>query len=357
LAQWGIGDAVLFLPLLRGLKLAYPDASLELIGKSWLSELFDGEGCCDRTHELVPPWTAYTNKYLDGAAWRNFITELRNVRTHQFDWLIAPRFDPREILQLRLLRSRHTFGFAEAGGRRWITRNVRLSRNQHDSVHRIAVSQEILEMIVPGSPKMSPFFRQHGKSREAARHWLTTKGYKGGTVLAVHSGAGRAIRRWRESHFQSVLGTLSVHPGMVVFIDSECSAPIADRLAVPQVGWRGSLSELKALLSVCDVLLSTDSGVMHVAAASGCKVVAAFGPTEPRWFGPVGNGHEIGIVEPMPCRPCMDVCIYPRPVCLDRLEDTALAAAVDRKLTEALPDAANIDVSAVVSPVAGAVPR
>ncbi len=103
--QWGVGDAVLLLPLLRGLRTAFPDASLELIGKAWLGVLFANEDCCDRTHTLVPPWTAYSKKYRPTFGQiKSYLSQISGLRKESFDWLISARFDPREILQTRLLR-------------------------------------------------------------------------------------------------------------------------------------------------------------------------------------------------------------------------------------------------------------
>ena len=86
MAQWGIGDAVLLLPLLRGLRQAFPAVMIELIGKPWLAELLAGEGCCDRTHLLVPPWTAYFGKYPAAPwIWGNYWAQLRALRQHHFD--------------------------------------------------------------------------------------------------------------------------------------------------------------------------------------------------------------------------------------------------------------------------------
>ncbi len=104
LLQWGIGDAVLALPLLQGLHRSHPEASIELIGKPWLAELFAGEAWLNRTHLLVPPWTKHQGKYrIWEKDWRRFARQLRVVRRTRFDLLIGIRFDPREVLQLRLL--------------------------------------------------------------------------------------------------------------------------------------------------------------------------------------------------------------------------------------------------------------
>ena len=336
LAQWGIGDAVLLLPLLRGLKQACPHASLELIGKPWLSDLFAGEGFCDRTHTLVPPWTSYTSKYrILSKPWWVFITQTAEVRRHNFDWLISVRFDLREILQLRLLRARETFGFAAAGGRRWVSRDFELDRAAYDLLHRDTLSAKALKAIVPTALSHPTRFQVQPAAQERARQWLWLNGYRGGPVLVVHSGAGNPLRRWREQRFDSVIKALVIAPAFIVFIEEQHPSPTSDWLTTPHSVWRGGLADLKALLSVCHVFLGTDSGVMHMAAASGCKVVAAFGPGEPRWFRPSGEGHEIGIVEPMRCRPCRDACIHTRPLCFDQLADAVLSSAVDRKLVEA----------------------
>lgn len=66
---------------------------------------------------------------------------------------------------------------------------------------------------------------------------------------------------------------------------------------------RTSLKELAYLYSKCRVLISTDTGPMHMAAAMGCPVVAIFGPTAPWRTGPYGKGHKI-IRKEMDCSPC-----------------------------------------------------
>jgi len=335
LAQWGIGDAILLLPLLQGLRRAYLSASIELIGKPWLAELMSGEGCCDRTHVLVPPWTAYTGKYRPSLrTWGGYVEQLRALRRHNFDWLIATRFDPRETLQMRLLRARRTFGFRAAGGRRWITDDFGITRAAHDALHRAALAAR-LSWTITGS-EVSPVARFHNRPAEqgGARQWFLDHGYQAGAILAVHTGAGNPIRRWRESGFAGVLRLLRPPPSFTVFLMADDNGRRPDPSPLPHAFWRNGLAETKELLSLCDVFLGTDSGIMHMAAASGCAVVTAFGPTEPRWFGPSGDRHAVAKIDPMPCRPCYDACIYERPFCME-IEDAALAACVAERLVAA----------------------
>jgi len=65
------------------------------------------------------------------------------------------------------------------------------------------------------------------------------------------------------------------------------------------------LEELVVLCHAADLVLSVDSGPMHLAAALGKPVVALFGPTDPVRTGPFGRGHRVLTAE-IHCRPCFD---------------------------------------------------
>jgi len=65
-----------------------------------------------------------------------------------------------------------------------------------------------------------------------------------------------------------------------------------------------TLARLAALLERCDLLLTNDTGPMHIAAALGVPVVAVFGPTDPRTTAPAGEKHII-VRKPVACSPCL----------------------------------------------------
>jgi lipopolysaccharide heptosyltransferase II len=80
---------------------------------------------------------------------------------------------------------------------------------------------------------------------------------------------------------------------------------LASRLEVPHQNRIGktSLSELIAELQNCDLLLTNDTGTMHLAAALGVQTVSIFGSTEPSLTGPIGDKHVI-LRHHVPCSPC-----------------------------------------------------
>src|SRR3989304_586171 len=64
------------------------------------------------------------------------------------------------------------------------------------------------------------------------------------------------------------------------------------------------LLQLAALLERCQLLITNDTGTMHVAAAVGTPVVALFGSTNPTTTGPWGHGHTV-VKKDVSCSPCL----------------------------------------------------
>ncbi len=82
-------------------------------------------------------------------------------------------------------------------------------------------------------------------------------------------------------------------------------------------------------MSRLDVLLTNDSGLMHLAAAVGAPLVALFGPTDPRQTGPRGQRQKILQAE-AECAPCFKRACPLQPGCLERISvDRVVAAARD----------------------------
>ncbi len=90
---------------------------------------------------------------------------------------------------------------------------------------------------------------------------------------------------------------------------------------------------LPALLEFACLLVTNDSGTLHVAAAVGTPVVALFGPTSPVRTGPYGKGHRV-VTHDVPCRPCFSrVCRYRVPLaCLAGISPDQVLEAVRERL-------------------------
>jgi heptosyltransferase-2 len=87
--------------------------------------------------------------------------------------------------------------------------------------------------------------------------------------------------------------------------DAEAAGKVLAGLKVPCVNLVGrtNLAQLMAELKKCDVVLTNDTGTMHLAAALGVPLVAIFGSTEPALTGPLGRQHRL-LRQHVPCSPC-----------------------------------------------------
>jgi heptosyltransferase-2 len=105
--------------------------------------------------------------------------------------------------------------------------------------------------------------------------------------------------------------------------------------AIVNVAGQTSLRDLCALLKGCALLLTNDTGPMHVAAALGTPVVVPFGSTSPELTGPVAGNceqHEI-VVGEAPCAPCFRRQCPVDFRCMDGIPVEAVVAAVHRVFT------------------------
>ena len=149
--------------------------------------------------------------------------------------------------------------------------------------------------------------------RHYARQLLQAAGCgPGQPVVAMHAGANWHLKRWPPKLFARLGDQLAAeHQARVLLIgsaaDRSLAEGIAHRMTPPPAILCGqtTLPQLAALLTLVNVVVSNDSGPLHIAAAVGAKTVGLFGPTSPELTGPPPAPHvrllfgSIGC--PVPC--------------------------------------------------------
>jgi len=162
--------------------------------------------------------------------------------------------------------------------------------------------------------------------------------------IVLHPGSGDNFpgRRWPLERFATTGAALvREHGGTLLLTGGGSEAPLlaelGARLTAAEVPFRDlggvlDLPMLVAMLARADLLLSNDTGPVHLAAAVRTPVVAFYGPNSPRLYGPLGADHR-ALYKPLPCSPCLtnqngksSRCKLP--VCIRRIHvDEAFAAA------------------------------
>jgi ADP-heptose:LPS heptosyltransferase len=323
LLTWGIGDTVMILPFLQALRQAYPEAEIVGLGHPWLPDLVAGEGLFDSIETLVPPWTRHSGKYrLWSSEWRHFARRVRALRRAPFDLLASVRPDPRDALLARILACREFAGIADCGGRAWTSVDLGAGPGEVYRLYGGELSARAARILCGIDISPMPRFRPRDAHRPPAERPL----------LGISFGASHPIKRWHEAGIAAALAGMATAPACALVIGHDHSPTVQFPAGWRREDWRGSLTELKALLPQIDVLFCSDSGVMHMAAASGCRVVALFTTGMLSRFAP--PDQRVYAVEPMPCRPCGDTCIHPTLLCVERIETAMISAMLDDALND-----------------------
>lgn len=177
-------------------------------------------------------------------------------------------------------------------------------------------------------------------AREGARRLLLALGRQTARPLvALEAGASYGPAKcWPADHFAALAAALGAGQDVdVVTVGTPAAAATEARIAARApgllrgVGRTGDLGLLMGLLAEADVLVTNDTGPMHLAAALGTPVVALFGATDPGVSRPLGPGTLHLIHEPEPCSPCFlrDCPIAGHP-CLSKIPpERALGAVRD----------------------------
>ncbi|HON09357.1 MAG TPA: glycosyltransferase family 9 protein [Chitinispirillaceae bacterium] len=121
-------------------------------------------------------------------------------------------------------------------------------------------------------------------------------------AIAVGSGSGSRIKNWPLENFLDCASRLRKLGYSVIWI----SGPAEEGFCLPEqdmiiANW--DLLSLACLFSVCNGYIGNDSGITHLAAISGCPVVALFGPSDPLVWSPKGRNVS-ALYNSYSCSPC-----------------------------------------------------
>jgi lipopolysaccharide heptosyltransferase I len=161
-----------------------------------------------------------------------------------------------------------------------------------------------------------------------------------GPKVALNVGASSKYKQWPPEHWSSLASSLAATGRIVVFVgDKRDGVVVKDVIAgmqttdgVIDLSGKTKLRQLAAVLRECDVVVTGDTGPMHIAVAVGTPVIAMFGSTNPDRTGPYGRRNVVLNMH-LPCSPC-----YRRPTCQGRVDcmreitPDGVLGAVERKL-------------------------
>jgi heptosyltransferase-2 len=151
------------------------------------------------------------------------------------------------------------------------------------------------------------------EDKDYARSLLRDKGLKESDFLAIiNPGANWPLKRWPKENFARLAdGLIKRYQAKVIITGAKSDLRLARNIASLMKNQplilcgQTSLGELAALMGKATVVISNDSGPLHIAVSQKAKVICLFGPTSPEVTGPSGSGDYTVIQKDVGCpTPC-----------------------------------------------------
>jgi heptosyltransferase-2 len=294
-----VGDAVLAQPLFQRLKARYLGATLHVLAPPWVLPVLSRIPEVDATIE-----NPFGHGALEFAARRRFGKSL----AHRFDHaIVLPNSFKSALVPFFAGVPLRTGYIGEA---RYGLLNDR--RRLDEKAMPLMVERFAALAELPGKALERPVPRPRLTADPAARDAsLARLGLRADRrVVAFCPGAEYGpAKRWPASYFAQLATDFCRHGDQVWLLGSPKDAAVADEIVQLAGGGcvnlcgRTRLDEAVDLLSRADLVVSNDSGLMHVAAALDRPMVAIFGSSSPRFTPPLSARARV-VQRELPCSPC-----------------------------------------------------
>jgi heptosyltransferase-2 len=352
-----LGDAIMTTPALTRLRETFPGAHISLLTPAKLAELWLHHPAINETISFAPG--------------EGLSAVCRKLRAGNFDLALVLPNSPRSALEAWLGRVPRRVGYARAWRNFFLTTAVP-RRSGVVTMHKRSISEikrliqspaavgepkalpgdihqvfDYLHLVASlgGNPELAPLQLSVADNETAAVRKKFELAKIQEPILGLNPGAEYGpAKRWPADRFAAVASEIQKRTGGTWLIfggkgDVELASRIETATGIPQstirnLAGRTSLRELMALLKSCRVLLTNDTGPMHVAAALGTPVVVPFGSTSPELTGPGLPGETVHrlIKSTAPCSPCF---LRECPIdfrCMTGIETDIVVAAIVKAL-------------------------
>ncbi len=297
-------------PAIRGLRSLFPDAQISLLVKPGVADLFAGHPALTRvlTYDAKGRHAGLSGKWALAG----------QLRRQGFDLavLFQNAFEAAFLTFLAGVPRR--YGYA-TDGRSLLLSNPIAAPDRHTAVHQVHYYWDLLKPLGltgdPLAPGLAVFLEE-----EQAMARRFTQGGLGSSDLVVGINPGSTYggaKRWLPERFAEVTErlcrTIRESGGQQVSVvifgakgEERLGQEIAARLSSRSLVLSGAttIRELMVTVKRCSILLTNDTGPMHIASSFQVPVVAIFGPTDWRTTSPFGSAHAI-VRQPVDCAPCL----------------------------------------------------
>lgn len=331
-----IGDVVTSTPALHALRIAFPKATLAVLAKPWVIPILIYSPDID---EILLYDTGNRHKGFSGK--RRLARDLKDRNFH-CAILFQRAFEAAWISFSARIPCRA--GLCTDGRSLLLTHRIRAEKEIF-RIHRVKHNLEMLyRMGIDPSPGEKLILPVGSAELERAEKLRDDLGVGPDTLLfGLNPGAAfGSAKRWIPERFAAVSRRLiEDYEARGVIFGSASERELGERICSMSSTGRlhnlagvTSLADAVALIGLCGLFITNDSGLMHVAAALDVPLVSIFGPTDPQATSPWCSRHTLLRKEEVPCVPCMErECKEAHHLCMEALSTEEVLEACRELLT------------------------
>ena len=310
------GDVLLASPVISMLKRLAPQCEVDALVYADTAPMLEGHPALAQLHLIDRDWKRQGLLTQAAAEWKL----ISGLRARHYDLVVHLSVHTRGAWLVRLLRPHWSVAPRFRDGF-WTNSFTHLYPAQsHGDRHTVDTNLDSLRALgfEPTPADMRVTMVPGAKAEARVVELLGQHGLPAGGFVHVHPASRWAFKCWPADRVAALCDALAAKGLPIVLTsapDANEKALIADvRAASNKIGaspavtvdlsGQLSLKELAALTAKARLFVGVDSAPMHIAAAMGTPVVAIFGPSGDREWGPCGEGHRVVASMTHPCRPC-----------------------------------------------------
>jgi heptosyltransferase-2 len=318
-ANW-IGDAVMTTPAVRAIRKGFPNTHISLLVKPWVAPVFENSEHID---QLLIYDGERRHKGFSGK-----FRLARDLKKYNFDAAILMQnaFEAALITFLAGIPIR--IGYSTDARRLLLTHAVPCTK-EIKKKHQTEYYLNILCGIGLTRDGRDLYLKLSQKDRLRAEKILLEQHLSlEDKLIGINPGATYGpAKQWSPDRYANLADRIQALFGVRVIIfggpgDKMLGRKISQKMRHRPVDLSGntSLGEAMALIERCDLFITNDSGLMHVAAALDVPLVAVFGSTNPVATGPLGSNSKV-VQAAVPCSPCLkSECPEGHLNCMDQID-------------------------------------
>lgn len=332
LPNW-VGDLVMATPMLRAVAKRFPQAEVVGILRPYLIPLLEGGTAVSR----FIAWEHHGR----GRLGRSFDL-VRQMRRERFDLILSLRNSPSGPLIARLGGAKEIVGYRRRGSGLLLTKALSPPRNGRTFIPISAVDYYLAIAYAIGCPPDSPRLELSTSAADEAAAcglWRRLSLPDPSEVILLNAGgAYGSAKHWPREHCVELARRLAEQGRSVLVMcgpaEREVALSIARAAQHPRVMSLANepldFGITKAIIRRSQLMVTTDSGPRHIAAALGTPTVALFGPIDPRW----SENYDPASIQlrlPLECSPCgKRVCPLAHHRCMRDLSPDFVLQAINK---------------------------